>query len=597
MTTASGNLTLAHAVNAAVGTGYGTDWFYLLAPLFVVAAAVVYLVATGNRGDRRVIGLIPRASVSLERVTGLPAWCAGGVGLGGAALIVAVIGFLWDVAWHIDFGRDEFLFTPAHSMIVIGLLLLVAAAITSAVLASVNRADVGLTFKGFRIPFGALALGALGAGAVAGFPLDELWHGAYGVDVTMWGPTHLLMIGGASFSPVALWLMLVEAGPEANGSRLAVIRRTLLAGAVLIGLSTFQGEFDFGVPQFQQLYHPVLIVAAASIGLVAAREGLGRWGAVKATVFFIAGRGALSLLLGQALNLTIPRFPLYIGAALLVELAWHVAREVRAVPRAVVAGALVGTVGLAVEWAWTSLWGWHPWNATLFPGVVVASLIGIPGAVIGLALGRVLAFRTPVTGSRLLMVSAAAVLLLLAVPFPRNDVDASATVATEPAGRDQVNVTVALSPDIDAPDWGEVLAWQGGHMDAVPLVEESDGTYRTAEPVPVGGEWKSLVRFARKDVMVAAPVFLPDDPAIGAREVPVVSQRESDLVRDTELLLREAKEGPSWPALVSYLGIAGVAGAWLFALTFASIRINSGSRLGSKRAAGNVRSRRAPSVA
>jgi len=610
-------VTLAHAGEATVGSGYGTDWLYLLVPLALLAAAVGYLVATGDRGEGRVIGFIPRTAASLERVTGLPSWSAGGVGLGGAALVIAVIGFLWDVAWHIDFGRDEFLFTPAHSMIVMGLLLLVVAAVTSVVLATATRADVGIQIKrprspsgemtshrlvdsplgvrgGLRIPFSALALAALGVGAVVGFPLDELWHGAYGVDVTMWGPTHLLMIGGASFSPIALWLMLVEAGPDANRSGFAVVRRTALAGAVLIGLSTFQGEFDFGVPQFQQLYHPVLIAVAASVGLVAARVGLGRWGALKATAFFLVARAGLSLLVGQALNHTIPRFPLYLGAALLVELVWHFGREIREVQRAVVAGALVGTAGLGLEWAWTAVWGWHPWNATLFPGVVVASLIAIPGAVVGLAMGEVLAFRRPRMPARLVAACGAAIVLLLAFPFPRNDVDAHATVTTERAGRDLVNVAVVVDPHIGSPDWAEVLAWQGGHMDAVPLIERPGGVYESAEPAPVGGRWKTLVRFARKDVMVAAPVYLPEDPAIGASEVPVAARREVELVRDTEILLREAKEGPSWPALVSYLGIAAVASMWITSLSFAFTRVSSGSRLRSNHAADTITTRRAP---
>ena len=51
-----------------------------------------------------------------------------------------------------------------------------------------------------------------------------------------------------------------------------------MAGGLLIGLSTFQAEFDFGVPQFDFLFQPMLIALAASIGLVSARlwGGAGR---------------------------------------------------------------------------------------------------------------------------------------------------------------------------------------------------------------------------------------------------------------------------------------------------------------------------------
>ena len=43
----------------------------------------------------------------------------------------------------------------------------------------------------------------------------------------------------------------------------AAVRRALLLGSFLVALSTFQGEFDFGVPQFRQVLHPVLIMLAA----------------------------------------------------------------------------------------------------------------------------------------------------------------------------------------------------------------------------------------------------------------------------------------------------------------------------------------------
>ena len=39
--------------------------------------------------------------------------------------------------------------------------------------------------------------------ALAGFPLDDIWHRLFGQDVTLWGPTHLMLIGGASLATLA----------------------------------------------------------------------------------------------------------------------------------------------------------------------------------------------------------------------------------------------------------------------------------------------------------------------------------------------------------------------------------------------------------
>ena len=48
-----------------------------------------------------------------------------------------------------------------------------------------------------------------------------------------------------------------------------------------------QAEFDFSVPQFRLLFHPVLLMLAASIALVTARIWIGRGGALMALVGFL----------------------------------------------------------------------------------------------------------------------------------------------------------------------------------------------------------------------------------------------------------------------------------------------------------------------
>ena len=84
-------------------------------------------------------------------------------------------------------------------------------------------------------------------------------------------------------------------------------------GGVLIGLSVFQIEFDFGVPQFRQVFQPMLIAAAAAFGLVAARIMLGRGAALIAAALAIALRGGVALIVGPVLGAPINWFALYLG--------------------------------------------------------------------------------------------------------------------------------------------------------------------------------------------------------------------------------------------------------------------------------------------
>lgn len=582
---AMGPLLLAHGQDGGFSgfSTFGTDWLYLGVPVIVLAGIVGWLIATGPaRGGG---GLVPeafaRAGAPLTRVTGLPAWCAAGVGMGLWGLIVAVIGFLWDVAWHIDFGRDEFLFTPSHMMILVGLGSILATSLLTIAFATIDRSETGWSWGRLRIPHGALPLGALGMGSLLGFPLDELWHRNYGVDVTMWGPTHLLMISGASFAPLGLWLLLREAGPGAGRPFIARAARVTIATAVVVGLSTFQAEFDFGVPQFQQLYHPVLIAAATGMGLVIARLALGRGGALIAAAGFVAVRGFLALLLGPALGHTPARFPLYLGAAIAVELMALLRPRLAPLPWATATGLVVGTAGLAAEWGWTQVWGRHPWGPSLFPGVAVAVAVAVAASVLGTAMGRILSFRGP--GMTAAPIGLAALVLVagLTLPLPRHDATYEATVSTRPAGAGRVDLTLEIAPRSAAvgADLFEVMSWQGGGLVNTPLLPAGPGLYQAADPVPVGGSWKTLVRLARKDVMVAVPVFMPADPQIGAEEIPVLPARRAEFRRDTELLMREAHEGAAWPAPLAYGSILLIALGWVAALTAAFRRLGGRSRL------------------
>ena len=70
---------------------------------------------------------------------------------------------------------------------------------------------------------------ACGAFALSGFPLDDMWHRVFGQDVTLWGPTHLMLIGGASLATLGSLALLSEAvatlgyDPERTHSRWLVL--------------------------------------------------------------------------------------------------------------------------------------------------------------------------------------------------------------------------------------------------------------------------------------------------------------------------------------------------------------------------------------
>ncbi|HEX8935680.1 MAG TPA: hypothetical protein VF788_16145, partial [Pseudonocardiaceae bacterium] len=93
-------------------------------------------------------------------------------------------------------------------------------------------------------------------------------------------------------------------------------------------------------------------------------------------------------------------------------------------------------------------------------------------------------------------------------------------------------------------------------------------------PVPVSGDWKTMVGLQRGDEVMAAPVYLRADPEIDAPAIPALPQRQAAFVRNTTLLLREQHPGPAWPGLVGYGGLASMAVLWSALFAFVAHRLS-----------------------
>src|SRR5437764_9121688 len=394
-----GALVLAPAASAASqppAAGAGLDQVALATGMATVAAAVLLWVCISHRNGR--IQWVGRVAAFAERETGVAGWSSLPGAFLGISLLTAVFGMYWDISLHIDNGRDPGpLANPAHYFILAGLFGVLSAGVLSIALTpegeKPSKGAIQLP-NGWWAPLGALMVIACGAVSLIAFPLDDIWHRLFGQDVTLWGPTHLLLIGGASFSILGQWVLDVEGhraskGEARQGSIWVYVRNVSLVGSLLVGLSTFQAEFDFSVPQFRLVWQPLLLAFAAGIGLVASRVRLGRGGALAAALFFIGLRGLLSLLVGPIFGETTPHFPLYVVEAGLVELvALRWGRE-RPITLGAVAGILIGTIGFFAEYAWANAVDTNRLPPSLIPeGIILASIAGTAGGILGGWIGR-----------------------------------------------------------------------------------------------------------------------------------------------------------------------------------------------------------------
>jgi hypothetical protein len=538
----------------------------------VAASLAVWWIIRGHRAGRE--GALGRVAAVCGRVSGLPGWAALPTVAATGSLMVALLGMYWDISLHIGVGRDAGpLANPAHYLILVGLYGVFVAGVLAMTLPRPGEpagpAAVRLS-RDWHAPVGGLLIAAAGAFALIGFPLDDVWHRLFGQDVTLWGPTHLMLIGGAGMTLIGQAVLVAEglaARPEGVRGplvRVAAVRRVALMGGLLIGLSTFQAEFDFGVPQFRLVLQPLLIAVAAAVALVAARLWTGPGGALGAVLFFLVVRGLVSLLVGPVLGETTPALPLYLGEAACVELAAVVLVR-RPVVFGAVAGLLVGTVGMATEWPWTHAVMPLPWTADILPeALALAAIGGVAGGVVGALLAEGLRGRLPrpALARPLLALGIAAIAACLVdglITAPPGD----ARVLMRVDG-DRVTLRVEPARLAADPAWLTVSAWQGGGLRIDRLRRTGPATFTTTQPVPLSGDWKSMVRLQDGRRVLAAPIFLPADAAIPVPEVPVRPQVTRPLRADHEVLQRERKRDvPAW--------LWTVAGGVVLALTLAFI--------------------------
>lgn len=549
------------------------DWRPVIGMLIGFGLVVVALIAFGRSGNTEhpLAAFALRAPNALQRITGIPGWAAASVGLALFGLLLAGQGFYSDVAWHVGLGRDKELFTAPHTAIVVGLALIFSASLAGILFASLQGVDTKLRWGALRIPYSTLPLFALGFAAVSGFPLDELWHEAYGIDVTMWSPTHMLMILGAALTGVAAWLVLADAGVKPRQSRWAFAMHVLAAWLTLQGLAAPLGEFAFGVPQFQHIFHPILLSLAAAFSAVAMRLVLGRGWAIGITAVSF-GLEAIGLLdFGEPGAAQTRAVGLFVVSALAVEVVAALVGTKQRTRFAVLAGLGVGTVGLAGEWIWNR-GAWQPWQTPMLrDAVIMSTIVAVSAAVLATVFARAAGRQRttePVPG-RLAALAALAIVVCIVLPLPRGTGNVTADVRVERDG-DNAMLTVTLDPPDAAKDarWFQASSWQGGGLELSEFTETAPGTYVTERPVPVTGGWKTLIRLHRGGELMAVPVFLPADPEIDEPEIPAVN-RVAPFERESKYLLRETHPGSEWFVYVVYGLLVLAMASWAAAFAIA----------------------------
>jgi hypothetical protein len=616
-----------------------SEILYAAAMATVVMAFVGWVVLRERQGHVTWVG---RLADLVSRYDGLPRWVGLPSYLCLGSLLLAGFGVWWDVPIHMQNGRDIGpLANPSHYPIFLGILGFLHAGILSMGLARdpLPRRTVRLA-RSWRVPMGSLVITGAGLIALAGFPADDLWHRLFGQDVTQWGPTHVMMIGGAVTCILGVPLLLAEA--HQVGARGTRTWRGRLHGAAMLATCiipmAFLMEFDLGVPQYPAATQ--FVIAGFLMGWVftAVRLWFGPGGALLGAGIYLGAHLAIMAAISLIPHVLRADFLLFLPGAVLVELAaLVVAPRRRPLLFAAVAGLAVGTLGLYAEWQWSRYFMPLPLpvDASALPFLLtVGTLAALGGGLLGVwQVGRLLdvaadpdrpdpdeAAVRSVGGTRagwrrqwagLTGLAVLTALMAAFAPPSAGDGGISGTVtfsdvayadgraATECDGTAEclARVTVRLSPAEAARDavWFYALAWQGRGPEGDPDVPSDPeagapgifrvrmeatgepGEYRSAHPLPMYGNWKTLLRLHRAPrTMVALALHAPDDPAIEearGRRILVHAGDTVPVESEKQFLQREVREDvPAWLRGAAYSVVIGswIAMALFFGWCYAS---------------------------
>ncbi len=280
----------------------------------------------------------------------------------------AMIGAHWDISWHRSIGRDTF-WTPAHLAIQ---LCGVIAGVTCGYLilwttfANTSLRAASVNVLGFRGPLGAFVTAWGGFTMITSAPFDDWWHNAYGLDVRILSPPHVVLALGIFAVEFGTLILIAGQMNRATGA----LRRRLenlylyVSAMILVAAMVFVLEFTSRIFLHSAIcYRTVCMLAPITLTMAPNATGR-RWGStVVAGIYtvFLLGMGWILPLfpaqpkLGPVLHQTtqfIPNgFPLLLLVpAILMDLVRPYTAGWKKPLRALGLGSLFLVSFLAAEW-------------------------------------------------------------------------------------------------------------------------------------------------------------------------------------------------------------------------------------------------------
>ncbi len=288
-------------------------------------------------------------------------WCAA------LAVTSAMIGGHWDISWHSSIGRDTF-WTPAHMAIYLcGVLAGVAFGyiiLRTTFLRSAPLAESSVHIWGFRAPLGAFIASWGGIAMLVSAPFDNWWHDAYGLDVKIVSPPHMVLFLGVYGVQLGTLVLIAGHMNRVDGKAREISRWLFLyvAAIVLVMTMIVLMEYTDRVALHSSL--PYILVSAITPMILAIGWRTTGW---RFAATFIAGVYTLFLI---GFILILPLFP---AEPKLGPVYQHVTQFIPPeFPMLLIVPAF------ALDLLWQRMKRWNSWKtaalgAALFVGLLLAA--------------------------------------------------------------------------------------------------------------------------------------------------------------------------------------------------------------------------------
>ena len=350
-----------------------------------------------------------------------------------------VFGLVWDISWHRTIGRDTF-WSPPHVIeqigaIVAGLSCGYVALRTTFAGNDLQRGNSVRFWKFFQAPLGAWVCIWGTLMMITSAPFDNWWHNAYGLDVVIISPPHMVLASGMIAIQLGAMLMALgaqnRAESESDKQRLGIVFALSAAVVVMMVLVIITQEASYSNEMHGSRFYQATAVVVPVFLVAFARASRLSWPATRIAVGYmlmmlvamwvlqlVPATPKLAPIYNAVTHMVPPAFPLLLFApALALDVLMKRFGDRNDWKLSAVLGVVFVGVMALVHWPWAMFmmspnarnfffgadlwdytsrlgpWRYQYWNLDAGPvafsiGLAIAAGIAIVSTRIGLAWGK-----------------------------------------------------------------------------------------------------------------------------------------------------------------------------------------------------------------